>query len=66
MTFNPVGSWMQLVSRRPRLWLFVLGFGLGSLLLVAPYPAIAQDREAWLPVTILYNSDVKGYVEPCG
>jgi len=57
---------MQLVSRRATLWLLVLGCGLGAVILAAPHPAVAQDREAWVPITILYNSDVKGYVEPCG
>lgn len=28
-------------------------------------PADAQD-DAWIPVTILYHSDVKGHIEPCG
>jgi hypothetical protein len=28
-------------------------------------PAAAQD-DAWIPVTILYHSDVKGHIEPCG
>lgn len=34
---------------------------------LAPGEAAAQGRDdPWLPVTILYLSDVKGLIEPCG
>ncbi|MEZ4387355.1 MAG: hypothetical protein R3D98_07195 [Candidatus Krumholzibacteriia bacterium] len=46
--------------------LVVLGglAGLGSV-----RPAVAQptsDPESWVPVTIIFSSDIKGHIEPCG
>jgi hypothetical protein len=30
-------------------------------------PVLAQEAaESWLPVTIVYNGDVQGKIEPCG
>ncbi len=43
----------------------VVLFGLGGL--TSARPALAQGSdEAWVPVTIVYSSDVKGHIEPCG
>jgi len=43
----------------------VLLLGVGGL--TAARPALAQDTgESWVPVTIVYSSDVKGHIEPCG
>ena len=55
---------------RPRLTWMVYGL-LALLLAVAVAAAEASDRgreaEAdWAPVTLLYMSDVKGKIEPCG
>jgi len=33
---------------------------------LAPVPSSAQDAADWLPVTIVYNSDVGGKIDPCG
>ena len=45
----------------------VLGFGLGLIPVAIIQPAAAQGGdEAWVPFTILYSSDVKGHIEPCG
>jgi hypothetical protein len=50
----------------------LVGPGLLTLLvcgsaLVSFRPALAQSSdEAWAPVTIVYTSDVKGHIEPCG
>ena len=33
---------------------------------LAPVPSSAQDAGDWLPVTIVYNSDVGGKIDPCG
>lgn len=33
---------------------------------LSPAQAPAQDAGDWLPVTIVYNSDVGGKIEPCG
>lgn len=54
------------VWRDPRISaLLVLAFGM--LLLPDPRPALAQSAdEAWAPVTIVYTSDIKGHIEPCG
>jgi len=39
--------------------------GLGGLTPV--HPAVAQGAdEAVVPVTIVYTTDVKGHIEPCG
>ncbi len=33
----------------------------------AARPSLAQGSdEAWAPVTIVFSSDVKGHIEPCG
>ena len=49
----------------PTLAALALLVGLGSL--TAARPALAQgDDEAWVPVTIVFSSDVKGHIEPCG
>jgi hypothetical protein len=30
-------------------------------------PSLAQgDDDAWVPLTIVYTSDIKGKIEPCG
>jgi len=34
-------------------------------LLAGPRAARAQDA-GWQPVTVLYTSDVKGHIDPCG
>jgi hypothetical protein len=32
-----------------------------------PRPSLAQgDDESWAPVTVVYTSDIKGHIEPCG
>lgn len=39
--------------------------GLGGFIPV--HPAVAQGAdEAVVPVTIIYTTDVKGHIEPCG
>jgi len=46
--------------------------GLGGVALVmvlmstGAIPAEGNDDESWAPVTIVYTSDVKGHIEPCG
>jgi hypothetical protein len=38
-------------------------------MMAAAAPSLAQEKEAeadWKPVTLLYMSDVKGKIEPCG
>ena len=33
----------------------------------ATRPSLAQGPdESWVPVTVVYTSDVKGHIEPCG
>ena len=47
----------------------VLLFVLALMLAAMAAPALAQESESdadWLPVTLLYMSDVKGKIEPCG
>ncbi len=41
---------------------------LGVLGMVATArPSLAQGSdEAWSPVTVVYTSDIKGHIEPCG
>jgi hypothetical protein len=35
--------------------------------LTAARPSLAQgDDEAWTPITVIYTSDIKGQIEPCG
>ena len=30
-------------------------------------PSLAQgSADAWVPVTVIYTSDIKGKIEPCG
>jgi hypothetical protein len=30
-------------------------------------PSLAQgDDDAWVPLTVVYTSDIKGKIEPCG
>ncbi len=36
-------------------------------MVVAARPSLAQGSdEAWSPVTVVYTSDIKGHIEPCG
>ena len=39
---------------------------LAVVLGAAAEEARAQATDDWVPVTIIYNSDVQGKVEPCG
>jgi hypothetical protein len=32
----------------------------------APAPVRAEGDDTWVPVSLLYHSDVKGKIEPCG
>ncbi|HOX25815.1 MAG TPA: hypothetical protein PLU44_08665 [Candidatus Krumholzibacteria bacterium] len=43
------------------LWLGTLGFVAGSL----PGEVRAAD-ESWAAVTVVFTSDIKGQIEPCG
>jgi len=46
-----------------------LALVLGALLAPPVVPeslAQAEGEEIWAPVTILYTSDVKGHIDPCG
>lgn len=45
--------------------LLVVLLGLGALSSARPSLAQGSD-EAWAPVTIVYSSDIKGHIEPCG
>jgi hypothetical protein len=33
---------------------------------VHPAPARSQEESAWQPISLIYLSDVKGKIEPCG
>ena len=45
--------------------LFLLALLLAAALVPATAPA--QEEEAsWNPVTVIYQTDVKGKIEPCG
>ena len=45
--------------------LVILGTSAGVL--PSARPALAQGSdEGWAPVTVVYSSDVKGHIEPCG
>lgn len=33
---------------------------------IAPTRALAAEQMAWTPITVLYDSDVKGKIDPCG
>ncbi len=36
-------------------------------MLMAARPSLAQGNDdSWAPVTIVYTSDVKGHIDPCG
>ncbi|MDD5720181.1 MAG: hypothetical protein PHQ53_10895 [Candidatus Krumholzibacteria bacterium] len=66
---NPVGYCML---ARQRITAF--SFGLLALLLALPLlpplhaatAAARADDAPWRSVTIVYNSDVKGHIDPCG
>lgn len=38
----------------------------GGLLIEPPTTASAQNDGGWSPVTVLYLSDTRGKIEPCG
>ncbi len=41
--------------------------GLGLLAAMAPsHPGLAQGDDALAQVTVVYTSDIKGHIEPCG
>ena len=43
--------------------LVMLGLGMTT----ASRPSLAQgDDESWAPLTVIYTSDIKGKVDPCG
>ena len=43
--------------------LVMLGLGLTTV----SRPSLAQGNdESWAPVTVIYTSDIKGKIEPCG
>ena len=46
------------------LMLVICGLLLGGLLSTSQ--SLAQDPGEWKPVTIVYNSDIIGKIEPCG
>jgi hypothetical protein len=48
--------------RRLALALLALALGTGAAAAQAP----VQNTGDWLPVTIVYNSDVVGKIDPCG
>lgn len=49
------------------LCLAALGFGAGLISPTAPATAAAQGAtDAWVPIAVLYTSDIKGHIEPCG
>ncbi|MBC8424175.1 hypothetical protein H8E07_08640 [bacterium] len=58
---------MDSITNAKKVWLGLLA--LLILLLSAPPAAVvtsAQETGDWSPVTIVYNSDVVGKIEPCG
>ena len=47
--------------------LFPLAGLLVFVLLAGTLPRFARGNDgAWIPVTVIYTSDVKGKIEPCG
>jgi 2',3'-cyclic-nucleotide 2'-phosphodiesterase (5'-nucleotidase family) len=49
---------------RLALFLAVLGF---AALAPTARPSLAQGAdESWVPLTVIYTSDIKGKIEPCG
>jgi hypothetical protein len=39
----------------------------GALSLGASRPSLAQGGDdSWTPLTVIYTSDIKGKIEPCG
>ena len=45
--------------------LLLLAMLLATVLVPAAAPAQDEDA-AWKPVTVIYQTDVKGKIEPCG
>ena len=58
---------MVSIMHEKSVWAFMLAL-LALGLNVAPTVAQApgQDAGNWLPVTIVYNADVGGKIDPCG
>jgi hypothetical protein len=45
--------------------MFVLAAG-GAALFGAAAPDVrGEENDSWVPVTLIYHSDVKGKIEPC-
>jgi len=58
-----------MTERETRTGRMALLFVLALILTAAVAPAVAQDKDEnadWKQVTVLYMSDVKGKIEPCG
>jgi hypothetical protein len=48
------------------LLVFVIALLAGGLLIEQPVASAQNDAGAWSPVTVLYLSDSRGKIEPCG
>ena len=50
-----------------RLALMLLAIGVLGVA-AAPRPSLAQENAdgTWVPLTVIYTSDIKGKIEPCG
>jgi len=59
---------MQRMLRRAHGRVFSAVLALVALSLAASSrPSLAQGSdEVWTPVTVVYTSDIKGHIEPCG
>jgi hypothetical protein len=59
---------LKKIGWRPLLWVCLLLVAAGALAAgtgAAPAPA-PKSQQNWKNVTVLYLSDVKGKIEPCG
>lgn len=54
-------------KRRGLAALATLGLVCVALALSGSHPAAVRGQEEeWVPMTLIYHSDVKGKIEPCG
>jgi len=58
---------MDSITNAKKVWLGLLAL-LVLVLSVPPavVPTSAQETGNWSPVTVVYNSDVVGKIDPCG
>ncbi len=58
---------MPSLTHKKSVWAFMLVMlALGSHITPTLAQAPEPGNDEWLPVTIVYNSDVIGKIEPCG